>query len=299
MVGHGAAPESLAERRHLVSFLVMVAAGLALATVGVKSPERLTPLERTGLSLTSPLSGVGAWLADAARSAWSGLSATREAHRELGAARTEIRDLRLLLGSRAELAAENARLRRILELREGVRWRSVPAFVVDRERSPDCVLVIDRGAEDGVRDDAPVVSPDGVVGKVVAVTARSAMVQCVADPDAGVAVLVGVGRDQADAVVTDASAGTCRLRYLDFMAEVRPGDVVVTSGRDRVYPKGLLVGTVVSVEAAVGVEGQREVTVEPAVDFRRLEEVLVLLPDDAASAAAEPAPARHAGRGSP
>lgn len=271
------APESLLERRHVLVFLVLLAAGIALATAGVKSPAALRPAEAVGVAVTGPLSRLGSGVSGTAADGWEGLGATWTARRDLEAARTELRDLRVLVADRAELAAENERLRRLLDLSERVPMRSVPARVIARQPAPDCILLIDRGTASGVREDLPVISPEGVVGKVLAATANDAKVQCFTDPDAGLAVMIGEGRDQAHAVVKKGAGGTCRLQYLDALATVRPGDRVVTSGLDQIFPKGLLVG---SVTFARTVEGANEVGVEPAVAFSRLEEVLVLVPGE-------------------
>ena len=265
-------------------FVVLTGLGLALTTVAVKSPERMTPVERFGLRVIGPLAGVGGRLSGLATDAWVGLTSSWKAAGELDALQIEIRDLRLVVGDRIELAAENERLRRLLSLTESVPYRVVPARVVHRQRFPDSVFVIDRGTDDGVAEDQPVIAPDGVVGKVLTVTPRQAKVQCINDPDAGLAVLVGDGRQQVEAIVASTSGATCRLRHVQDVLEVKVGDRVVTSGLDQIQPKGLLVGTVLSVGDPGAVEP--EIVVQTAVDFGRLEEVLVVLsvPDPAPAA---------------
>jgi rod shape-determining protein MreC len=268
-------PESFAERRHLLVFLALVTLGIVLITLGVKSPEDVSLLEKLSLAVTGPVAKVGSSISSGASNAWGAVAATWSARKDLEAAKEELRDLRLSASDRDELSSENARLRRLLELRQRLPPRTVPAAVVDRSDSPDHVIVIDRGASQGVREDAPVVSPDGVVGKVLTVTANLAKVQCIIDPDAGVAVRIGDSGRKVDAVIKDASGGLCRLRYVGADEEVPTGATVVTSGLDQVYPKGLLVGTV---ELGRAVGEQQEVLIRPAVDFDRLDEVIVLLP---------------------
>jgi rod shape-determining protein MreC len=270
--------QSFVERHHFAAFVALVAAGIGLATVGVGSPGRVGRLQSLGLALTSPLARLGDGLGGLAADAWGGLASLGAVHEELAASRTEIRDLRLRLDGLREVEEENVRLRRLLRLEDGLRHRSVPARIIHRQSAPDRVLVIDRGADDGLRPDLAVVAPGGVVGKVLAVTASSAKVQCVNDPDAGVAVLVGDERRQAHAIVRDVVGGLLRLRHLELMATVAPGDRVVTSGLDQVHPKGWLVGTVEEVVEVPGFEP--DVRVRPAVDFSRLEEVLVLVPEE-------------------
>lgn len=272
--------EPLLERHHFKTFLVLAALGVALTTVGVSSPYRVTRLQRVGLTLTSPLARVGSGLARLTGDAWRGVSSLGGLHESLGAARTEIRDLRVRLDALADTEAENRRLQELLHLREALPHRAVPARIIHQQTAPDRVLVIDRGSVDGLREDLPVVSPGGVVGKVLAVTRNASKVQCFTDPEAGAAVLVGPERRQAQAVVRDAEGGRLRLRHLELMAAVEPGDEVRTSGLDQVYPKGWLLGTVDEVVEVPGFEP--EVWIRPAVDLRRVEEVLVLVPGEPA-----------------
>jgi rod shape-determining protein MreC len=126
--------------------------------------------------------------------------------------------------------------------------------------------------------DAPVLSPTGVVGRVIAVGPRAAKVQILLDRDAGVGVLIE--RTRVTGVVSgqvgfsDAGATDLAMKYVSSLADVAPGDVVVTSGLDRLFPKGLVVGRVRSVLPGSGLF--KEILVAPSAQFDRLEEVLVV-----------------------
>ena len=196
----------------------------------------------------------------------------------------ELDTLRRASSERDALLEENAKLRDVLELKARVPMRVVTARVVFHERGPDWVLLIDAGSGDGIEEDQAVIAPEGVVGKVLTVTEGLARVQCVVDGNAGVAVRVGVEGRQADAVIKDGSGDFVKLRHVELLKEVLPGDAVVTSGLDLIYPSGLLVGTVESVDEP-GVD--REIVVSPAVDFARLEHVLVIVSTDPAAAKAK------------
>lgn len=267
--------EPFFERHHVLAYLAMSAVGLGLATLSVKQPERLAPLHELGASLTAPVLRLGASATGAAGDAASGVTDALTAGRKLDEARREIEELKLKVADRDALAAENDALRATAGLAEIVPLKTVAARVIYQQRGPDWLLIIDRGAESRVEADQAVISPDGVVGKVLSSSEGMARVQCVLDGDAGIAVMVGEGRRQADAIVADASAGRCRLAHVELLADIRPGDRVLTSGLDLIYPRGLLFGTVESVEGIAGI--QQEVTVVPAVDFTRLEQVLVVV----------------------
>jgi rod shape-determining protein MreC len=124
-----------------------------------------------------------------------------------------------------------------------------------------------------------VISPTGVVGRVIAVGPRAARVQVLLDRDSGAGVLIE--RSRVSGVVSgqviqpETGAADLLLKYVSERADVAEGDVVVTSGFDRIYPKGLVVGRVSYVGEGSGL--LKEIRVEPSARFDRLEEVLVVL----------------------
>jgi len=139
-------------------------------------------------------------------------------------------------------------------------------------------LTLDKGERDGVRLDAAVISSTGIVGRVVAVGPSAARVQVLLDRDSGAAALIersrvsGVVSGQVSAPETGSE--DLALKYIPGRADVVVGDVVVTSGLDRIFPKGLVIGRVRLVGDVTGLF--RDVSVEPSARFSSLEEVLVL-----------------------
>src|SRR3989442_1297444 len=133
---------------------------------------------------------------------------------------------------------------------------------------------VDRGSRDGVRRNAPVVTADGVVGRVIEVTLTTSRVLLIVDSRSAVGALVQRSRDLA--VVEGRSERVLHLKYLSRTAQVEPGDLVVTSGQGGVFPKGLVVGRITRVVQEEG-EYLQEAQVEPAAALDRLEEVLILL----------------------
>jgi rod shape-determining protein MreC len=125
-----------------------------------------------------------------------------------------------------------------------------------------------------------VISPAGVVGRIVVSTARASKVQLLIDRDAAAGVMVE--RSRVNGVVTGTgiaealgfTAGLVQLEYIPGSADIKKGDRVVTSGIDGIYPKGFLVGEIQSAER---VAGEWRIMVQPAVEFSSLEAVLVVL----------------------
>ncbi|RME38988.1 MAG: rod shape-determining protein MreC [Deltaproteobacteria bacterium] len=186
----------------------------------------------------------------------------------------ENRRLRSRLANLTEVRLANERLRRLLGFRQTIQRQVLPAQVIGEDASSWFrTVVIDKGSEDGVRDGLPVVVAEGVVGRTFQTAPHAARVLLVTDASSAVAVLVQPTRTRA----------ICRGRgqrlVLDFAPrtdQITVGDTVITSGMGGVFPKGIPVGTVT--EVSRGDYGLFQgVTVEPTVDFSRLEEVLVLL----------------------
>jgi len=119
-----------------------------------------------------------------------------------------------------------------------------------------------------------VVNASGVVGRIVSVSPNYAKVLLIIDQNSAVDCLVQRSRDRG--MVRGQSAQVCRLDYMVKSASVKEGDGVITSGLGRVFPKGLPVGTILNVKEGDGALF-KEIAVTPAVDFSKLEEVLVIL----------------------
>ncbi|MFH1886896.1 MAG: rod shape-determining protein MreC [Pseudomonadota bacterium] len=173
-----------------------------------------------------------------------------------------------------ELSGENSRLRELLDFSSLSEFSFVAARVV-AEGPSDWYksVVINRGTRHGVREGMAVVTPQGVAGQVVNASGRYAQVLLLLDPNCGVD--ARVSRTRARGVVDGGVFGVCRMKYLDKRQDVRPGDLVVTTGLDRIFPRGLTLGAVTRVSRDdPGLFA--EVEIQPAVLFDRLEEVLVV-----------------------
>ena len=171
---------------------------------------------------------------------------------------------------------------------EKTQFDLVAARVIGRDYATwSGVIVIDRGTASGVHENMPVVTEKGLVGVVVEAAPYSSKVQLILDPRAAVGTLVQRQESRVAGIVEGdpANALMPRMKNIPKSADVVEGDVVVTSGYGGVYPKGVLVGTV---KALKNDEGGllKYAVLEPAVDFQRLEDVVVIV----ASREAPPAP---------
>ncbi|HEX5030972.1 MAG TPA: rod shape-determining protein MreC [Candidatus Eisenbacteria bacterium] len=175
---------------------------------------------------------------------------------------------------------ENVRLRRLLHLEERHPYNLVAASVV--ARSLDRLggsLTIDKGTADGVEPGRAVLTPDGLVGRAERSTPHETRVLTLLNRDCAVA--ARIERTRVDGVLEweFGSQPVLNLRYVSSQEDVKVGDRVVTSGLGGIFPVGIRIGTVARV--ALDPNGlMKEILVDPAVDFRSVEEILVYTPSD-------------------
>ena len=172
---------------------------------------------------------------------------------------------------------EGMRLRKLLNLKDGLTNQVVAARVIDRSRvSLFKTILIDKGTADGMRVGFPVLSEQGVVGRIIETAWHASQVLLLVDGNSNVDGMIQ--RSRAQGILQGAGSAGCNLKYISRVEEVLPGDVVLTAGLAGVFPKGLLLGVISGVSRKE--EGLfQKIDVTPAVDFGRLEEVLALIPD--------------------
>jgi rod shape-determining protein MreC len=165
------------------------------------------------------------------------------------------------------------RIQTLLAFKEQYVDQTVAAQVIGTTGSEQSrVLYIDKGSTDGLKPDMAVITPTGIVGKIVQVSANSAQVLPINDQLSGVGAALKDSRLQG--ILKGAPNGTTSLQYIMNDEPVKPGETVITSGGDRIFPKGLLIGTVASVEP--GKDLFLNIRVIPLARLDRLEEVLVV-----------------------
>lgn len=189
--------------------------------------------------------------------------------------RAENERLRVQSLQSADTREENARLRHLLALRDRLPLSTLAGEVIGREGGGWVrTLTVNRGRGDGIGQQTPVIVPEGLVGRVVQVRARAAVVQLLNDPTSTVGAVVQ--RTRTAGLVEGDPGGTVRFKFMARDgAGVAPGDFVVTSGLGALFPKGLPVGRVIAIEDK-GSALFHFAVLAPAVDFSRVEEVLLL-----------------------
>jgi rod shape-determining protein MreC len=219
------------------------------------------------------------------RSLWLGYIGLRHLKVENDGLKRDLAAAQIAVQEQRALADRTRGLENLLGLRKQLTLNTVAAEIIGAAASPDFrTLTIDKGTRDGVRADMSVIAPAGVVGRLVVPSLRSAKVQLLIDRNAAAGAIIE--RTRAQGVVVGGGDDRLRMDYVSEVFDIVVGDVVVTSGIDGIYPKGFVIGQIESVERSGG--AYKRITIKPAVDFRSLEEVLVVL---------TPTPAREAAQG--
>jgi rod shape-determining protein MreC len=259
--------------------LIIVAAlllypGITYLTSGHRGREP-NFIDRVVLAISSPIQRGLSWVFDGVGGGVSGYIALRGVYEENAKLRQENSQLRNDANALRETVAENERLRKLLGYAETSAEPDIAAAIVGINPVRDVISVrIDKGEENGVRARMPVVTKEGVVGQIQRAVDGWADVVLITDPTSKIGALVQ--RSRVRATVVGAGGGKpLSLQNVLRTDDVQDGDIIITSGTDGVFPKGLVLGRAAGVKRqSTGMFLQAEVA--PEVELTRIEEVLVL-----------------------
>ena len=238
------------------------------------------PVSSQAVSLVlSPFQQATAWVANEIHYATSAVWEVATLYEQNKMLRNEVEQLRGINLQANEALAENERLRKMIGYQQAARqFDLVAARVIGRESDTwSRMIVIDRGTMNGIANDMPVVTPQGLVGRVVEAGLNSSKVQLILDPRSSVGTIVQRAESRVTGIVQGDMDNPTMPQMVNIPknADVVEGDVIVTSGFGGVYPKGIIVGLVSSLKNDDG--GLLKIGVlEAAVDFQKLEDVLVI-----------------------
>jgi rod shape-determining protein MreC len=286
--------ENFLSRYRNVSILVAVlfAQVLGLAVQVKRSTENeSTRLIRVWtVSAVSPLEKAIVWFQSGTSNLWHSyvyLRGVRQENREL---KDEIEKLRLERVRLVDDAEQARRLQALLGFKEQYISKTIAAQVIGSSGSEQSrSIYIDKGSNHGLDKDMPVITADGVIGRVLKVYPAVSQVLLINDQTSGVGAILEQSRLQG--ILRGTPAGEVILEKVMTDETVQPGEKVLTSGGDQIFPKGLPIGTVSKVSA--GPEVFLNVRVRPATNLSKLEEVLVITKkEERAPAMTESAPSR-------
>jgi len=265
--------EFLRRNRILVAALCCLALAAVLVASTATGRGRTDGFGRLLLDVMAPLQRVGSVVSRGIGELWRDAAALFRRRAEIDGLEARITTLEEQTVRLEEADQENKRLRDLLAFRERLAGEVLAAAVIGRDATGLArTLTIDRGERDGVTKGAAVLAPAGVVGQVFLASAHAARVLLVSDHNSGLDAIVQ--RTRARGIVDGTVTEGCGLKFVKRTEDLQPGDVVVTSGVDGIFPRGLPIGQLINVDK----RGQglfQYATVKPFVDFDRLEEVLV------------------------
>jgi len=266
----------------LVLVVVLLAQTIGLAIQVRRPPEggapegkKVTLLRTWVIGAIAPveklLHGVGLNV----RSTWFSyidLRNTRQQNKEL---KDEIARLRLEQAELAQDALQGQRLQTLLNFQRHYVTSTVAAQVIGTSGTDQSrVLYIDKGSADGLKIDQAVITPDGIVGKVREVMAHTSQVLLINDPTSGAGVLLASTHIRG--ILHGSQEGHVIINNLTPDSRIKPGEKVLTSGGDQIYPRGLNVGTIQSIKPDPDHQPYTLIAIAPAANLFQLEEVLVI-----------------------
>ena len=257
----------------LVGVLFLQVLGLAVQVKRSADAEHTRLIRIWAVDAITPFERVLVWAQNRSGNVWHNYFFLRGVRAENRQLKEQIEQMRLEQVRLSEDAAQARRLQSLLAFKEQTIAKTVPAQVIGSSGSDlSQSIYIDKGSNDGIAQDMAVITVGGIVGKVLRVYPTTSLVLMINDQSSGVGALLEKSRLQG--VLRGSPNGELVLDRVMSDEQVSAGDILLSSGGDQIFPKGLPVGTVTKVNP--GKELFLSIKVKPAADLSRLEEVLVV-----------------------
>jgi rod shape-determining protein MreC len=264
----------------LIALLLVQAVALATQVRRVDDPlhpdaQQVRLIRMWAESLISPIEKVTSFTGHGLREAWEDYVDLRHVRQQNGDLERQLAQLKLERAAIAEDAVEAHRLRALMDFRQHYITQTVAAQVIGTSGTDQSrLLLLDKGAQDGLKPGMPVITPDGVVGKLRDVFPGTAQLLLLNDVTSGAGVLMQSSRIRA--IVKGSPTGGLVIMNLTQNDQIKPGEKVLTSGGDMVFPRGLPVGTIESIKPDPEHQPYTLITLKPAANLFQLEDVLVV-----------------------
>jgi len=266
--------EWLRRLRGLFLALALLAILLYVFTLNFQAPTDVGLFRRLVIEVFSPVLNL---LHSSSRSIdekIKGYVVLRQVRQDNEQLRGQINELQNKLTAYQEAFLENQRLRRLLDFKNTLGVKGIASQVVVHDPSGWFqTVVIDKGSREGIKTDMAVVNEEGVVGRIAEVSDHYSRVILITDPESAVDALVQ--RNRTRGIMTGKDEKSCLLRYVRGNLDVRTGDLVITSGKDGIFPKGLRLGIVREV-VKDPVDLFQTIALQPIVNLNYVEELLVI-----------------------
>jgi rod shape-determining protein MreC len=262
-------------------FLAVIVGHVILISTQVTTKRGVPMLEAVVFGMFAQVQRASNAVTEDVRQWWQDYFALQQVRSENTELKQELAQVRVRLQEERGLAQQSQTLQKLLALKTNITLSTTASSVIAGGASPEFrTITIDKGTGDGLKPDMAVIAPAGVVGRVILPSSGASKVQLLIDRNAAAGAIVE--RTRAQGVVVGSGSDQLRMDYVAGSADVKAGDMVVTSGIDGIYPKGFVIGQIESVHRGAG--EYSAIVIRPAVDFSALEAVLVVLTPPAAAA---------------
>jgi rod shape-determining protein MreC len=263
----------LHRHRGLALLAATLLAQVMLLAFQIKREHDVRLIRYWAATILTPVERVGTWSFSKVGGVWRGYIDLHNARAENERLQAELHRLQMRNRELEGRAAEAQRLTSLLNFRDThPEVAMLPAQVIGASADPNShTLFVNRGEHDRIRRNMAVITPDGVVGKIVEVFPSSAQVLLINDRESGVGALLVSSR--AHGIIKGTGDPDPRMDYVENKESVQPGEAIATSGEDRIFPKDIPIG---SVESAKQGNPFQTIYIRPAAHLDRIEEVLIL-----------------------
>jgi rod shape-determining protein MreC len=260
--------------RGAVLILVFFSVFFYVLSLNFRPPARMDLLQRFVIESLSPAINLLGNVTSGAENLVKHYLWLRNVREENQALKEQLAAVEQKVTDYREAYVENMRLRRLLDFKATIQVDTVAAQVVLHDLTGWFqTLIVDKGFRDGIAPDMPVVNDEGIVGRVLDVSDRYSRVLLITDPGSSVDAIVQ--RNRVRGVLSGKDGTSCVLKYVRGNLDVQVGDLIITSGKDGVFPKGLRLGVVQGI-IKDPVDLFQRIEVKPLVRLGALEELLVL-----------------------
>jgi len=264
----------------LVAILLAQTIGLAIQVrrpveSGASDGSKVTLIRYWAVSVVTPFARFFHGIGHNVRGGWANYVDLRHTRQQNHDLQEQIARLRLEQAALAEDAIQGHRLQALLSFQQHYVASTLAAQVISTGGNDlSRILYIDKGSTDGLKPDQAVITPDGIVGKIRDVFPHTSQVLLINDQTSGAGVLLATTRIRA--ILRGSTTGHILINNLTADSRIKPGDQVLTSGGDQVYPRGLPVGTIESIAPDPDHQPYTVIQLRPAANLNQLEEVLVI-----------------------
>ena len=264
----------LEHRAKWISY-IFILLSLILLSLSIGKGQGWNPAEKLAIEITAPFQKIFVGTISTARDIWKNYFFLAETRQENLRLNQKIDLLEIENSRYQELLLTNQRLQQLLKFQENTEETFLPARVIGWDSSVLFKsIIIDKGENDGLKINMPVVNSKGVVGRTISVSPNYAQVLLVTDQNSAVDGLVQQSRCRG--MLKGRGLSECSFDYVIKACDIETGDAIVTSGLGSVFPKGLYLGTVKKIKDSPD-RLFKDVMVVSAVDCSKLEEILVIL----------------------